>query len=274
MRIWLALLITAISLAAGRAYGMPDRISRIWELAQQGMAEKLPPLDELKNKCGADAVCAAQHIIAAEPRARLQRVPAPDTDRIRLQKRTRSVTLAEWRAGRRHIRLSHFGRNVRAELRDALLPVAVKAGVPEVVLDLRCNSGGNVERMLSAAGLFTGPVEQALILKMPGRASQPMHITSDSPPIFSGRLTVRIGPDTASSGEALAALLKKFANARLVGASTQGKSYSQQVIPVSQRWHLLFPLANLRVPGIDWQNGLAPDVPRSKAEAACPPGGA
>lgn len=270
MRIWSALLITAISLAAGRAaYGMPDRIGRIWELAQQGMAEKLPPLEELKNKCGADAVCAAQRIIDAEPRARLQRVPAPDTDRIRLQKRTSSVTHAEWRAGRRHIRLNYFGRNVREELRHALLPVAIKAGVPEVVLDLRCNGGGDVERMLSAAGLFTGPVEQALIAKADG-ASRPLPITSDTPPIFSGRLTVRIGPDTASSGEALAALLKKFANARLIGTRTQGKSYSQQVIPVSQRWHLLFPQANLRVPGIDWQNGLVPDVPRSEAEAACP----
>lgn len=274
MRIWLAPLIIATSLVTGQAHAMPDRIGRIWQLAQRGMAENLPPLEELKNRCGADAVCAAQRIIEVEPRAWLQRVPAPDTNRIRLQKRTPSITLAGWRAGRRYIRLNYFGRTVQAELREALLPVAVKGGVPEVVLDLRCNSGGDVERMLAAAGLFTGPIAHALILKTTDSASRSLPITSDRSPVFSGRLTVRIGPGTASSGEALAAVLKKFANARLVGSRTRGKSYSQQVIPVSQRWHLLYPQANLRVPGIDWQNGLVPDVPRGETESACPDNGA
>lgn len=70
---------------------------------------------------------------------------------------------------------------------------------------------------------------------------------------------VLVGPGTASSAEVLAALLQRYADARLAGSQTAGKDYLTRVIAVDHDWRLLVPAERIEVPGVTLTGGLQPD---------------
>lgn len=264
MRIWWALPIIATSLCSALASEQPGSIERIWRAAKTGMAENLPSLSYLRTLCGTDPLCAARQIAGREPDAHLQHAAAPDSKRIRLLDHTQSVSRIDRTDHDLRIGLDHFGRKAEQDLRNIL---ARAPNVRRLELDLRCNRGGDFYRMLTIAGMFTGPVPHAMRLVTDERTVS-LDITAERPLAFQGSLTVLIGPETASSAEALAALLQRHARAKLLGARTYGKDYTQHVIPVTNEWNLLFPAARMIVPGMDWRNGLIPDI--ANREGQCP----
>ena len=210
----------------------------------------------LRQACGEDLVCAAGVIADSDGRARLEPARHPDSDTIRWAKTRPSVfDLGLAPDGRRRIALDRFGRKVEAELRGILVPDG-----DGLILDLRANRGGDFERMLRVAGQFTGPIHQALFLverddsralDLPDRGAAPIN----------GPLTILVGPETASSGEVLAALLRRYAGARVLGARTAGKDYLLRIVPLDQDWRLLVPGETIEVPGERLRGGLEPDGP-------------
>jgi carboxyl-terminal processing protease len=183
----------------------------------------------------------------------LQRVPAPDTDTIRWVVSQRSVAhTADLGDGGRLVRLDRFGRKVGHELDAAL------AGARALVLDLRWNRGGSLDRMLRVAARFIGPVADAVRL-VDGDAVRRMPIPAAQDAVWRGPLTVLVGPETTSSGEVLAALLRRFAGATVLGERTFGKDYVLRVEPRGQGWRALVPDGRLLVPGEVLAGGLLPD---------------
>ena len=85
-------------------------------------------------------------------------------------------------------------------------------------------------------------------------------------------ITVLVGRQTASSGEILAALLRRHAGAELVGERTAGKDYLTRVVPLDQDWRLLLPAERIEVPGESLSGGLQPDraLPQAFAGEARP----
>ena len=71
-------------------------------------------------------------------------------------------------------------------------------------------------------------------------------------------LPVLVGPGTASSAEVLAALLQRYAGARLAGSRTAGKNHLTRVIAVDHDWRLLVPAERIAVPGVELTGGLQP----------------
>jgi hypothetical protein len=185
----------------------------------------------------------------------LQRVPAPDTDTIRWVTSARSVErAADLGEGERLVRLDRFGRKVEHELTAAL------ERAQGVVLDLRSNRGGSLARMLRIAARFTGPVSDAMRLI---RADDVRRFSIPAPEgaVWRGRITVLVGADTISSGEVLAALLRRYAGATVLGERTFGKDYALRVEPVGQEWRALIPDGRLEVPGEALAGGMLPDGP-------------
>jgi hypothetical protein len=212
-------------------------------------------LDALRARCGSDGACLAAGIARDLPAgSRLQPVPPPDTDRIRWAATARSLGRIAPLGDGRLVELRRFGRRLLQEL-----PAALPARGP-LWLDLRANGGGDLVRMLAAAGWLTGPVPGALELAQAG-ARRWLDIPGPPGRRFAGRLVVLVGPATASSAEALAALLRRHAGARILGDRTAGKTWLDEIRPLGQGWRVLVPGASLRVPGVDWQGGLAPDGP-------------
>jgi C-terminal processing protease CtpA/Prc len=185
----------------------------------------------------------------------LQRVPAPDTDTIRWVTSARSVGRAvDLADGERLVRLDRFGRKVEHELSAAL------ERAQGLVLDLRSNRGGSLTRMLRVAARFTGPVADAVRL-VRGDEIRLMPIPTPQSTLWRGRITVLVGADTTSSGEVLAALLRRHAGASVLGERTFGKDYALRVEPIGQAWRAQIPDGRLEVPGEILAGGVLPDGP-------------
>ena len=128
------------------------------------------------------------------------------------------------------------------------------------MLDLRHNQGGVLGRMLRIAARFTGPVPDAVRLV---RADQVrvLAIPDAAGAIWRGQITVLVGADTISSGEVLAALLRRHAGASVLGERTWGKDYVLRVEAIEPDWRALIPDGQIEVPGEVLAGGLLPDGP-------------
>ena len=188
----------------------------------------------------------------------------PDTDTIRRAYTAPSVSAVEWRSdGALVVALDRFGRSADREIADAVVAHA-PAAPARLVLDLRANAGGDFDRMRRVASLFIGP--KAGAIRLLGRDGA-TDVTLPPPlrAIGEFEIDVLIGPGTASSAEVLAALLRRHAGARLVGAPTLGKDWLTRLVPVDHDWRLAIPAERIEVPGEALAQGLVPDI-----EAALP----
>lgn len=217
---------------------------------------------EIERRCPpADTRCAARLIAERLPAARLVPVNHPDTDTIRRAYTAPSVAAVEWQDDAvLTVELTRFGRTADREVADAVAPYANGAPL-RLVLDLRSNRGGDFDRMRRVASLFTGPREGAIRLIGLGGARDvalppPLRVLA----LAGAPLDVLIGPETASSAEVLAALLRRHAGARLVGGRTRGKDRLTRLIPVDHDWRLAIPAERIEVPGEALAHGLVPDV--------------
>jgi len=195
----------------------------------------------------------------------LQRVPGPNTDTIRWVTSLRSVErTANLDEIVRLVRLDRFGRKVDHELSAAL------RWARGLVLDLRGNRGGSLSRMLRVAARFTGPVPDALRLVRAEDVSL-LPIPTPEGALWRRPITVLVGPDTMSSGEVLAALLRRYADATVLGERTFGKDYALRVEPIAPGWRALTPDGRLEVSGEILAGGLLPDGPIPAGLAASLP---
>ena len=203
--------------------------------------------------------CAAQLIADNLPAARLVRVNHPDTDTIRRAHTVPSVSAVERRSdGTPVVVLDRFGRTADREIADALVDQAA-APPARLVLDLRGNRGGDFDRMRRVASLFTGPRDDAIrLIGRDGTAG--VALPRPLRTIGEFEIDVLIGPGTASSAEVLAALLRRHAGARLIGAPTLGKDWLTRLVPVDHDWRLAIPAERIEVPGETLAQGLVPDV--------------
>jgi hypothetical protein len=185
----------------------------------------------------------------------LQRVRHPTSDEIRWASTEGSVVrITDLGAGPRLIRLDRFGRKADHELRAAL------RGADALVLDLRHNHGGVLRRMLRIASRFTGAVPDAVRLVKADQVRS-LAIPPPSGAVWRGAITVLVGANTISSGEVLAALLRRHAGATVLGERTWGKDYVLRVEPVDPHWRALVPDGWIVVPGEPLVGGLVPDGP-------------
>jgi C-terminal processing protease CtpA/Prc len=185
----------------------------------------------------------------------LERVRHPTSDQIRWASTESSIErTADLDANRRLVRLDRFGRKVDYELSAAL------GGVDALVLDLRHNHGGVLRRMLRVAARFTGPVPDAVRLVKADEV-RAMAIPAPEGPVWRGPITVLVGAGTISSGEVLAALLRRHAGARVLGERTWGKDYVLRIEAVDHDWRVLIPDGQIEVPGEILTGGLLPDGP-------------
>ena len=215
---------------------------------------------EIERHCPANGTrCAAQLIVDRLPAARLVRVNHPDTDTIRRAHTVPSVSVVKRRGdGALVLVLDRFGRTADREIADAIAAVG-PAERPRVVLDLRGNGGGDFDRMRRIASLFTGPREGAV--RLLGRdGATDLALPAPLRAIGAFEIDVLIGPATASSAEVLAALLRRYAGARLIGAPTLGKDWLTRLVPVDHDWRLAVPAERIEVPGETLAQGLVPDI--------------
>ena len=224
---------------------------------------KLALIDAVKvsKACNGDRLCAARLIVETlGPPAQLEAVTHPDTDSIR--RVTSQSSISDFRAigpSTYIMNLDRFGRKLTEEIQAHFKSTS---GITHLILDLRKNQGGDFDRMRRAAALLTGPVERAIELN-----GNPVDIPPPTRQLAIPRLTVLIGPRTASSAEILTVLLRKYADAGIFGTRSVGKDYLYRMVPVTQDWRLLLPAEQIVVPGETLTGGVRPDGPTPKTLA-------
>lgn len=212
----------------------------------------------LKRACDQDALCAARFI-----RDRIGEgaaiVPAEPT--AAKSGWTKSAPL-------HHVSVGADGRMIIVPRRfdDRAIIAAVerarKSGeaFSTLVIDLRkLDKSGSTDDMRRTAALFTGMQDRAFQLTYAtGRA---VDWTVPKPPVKLDGFRIEVWTDAEidADAEAFAALLRKYANARVFGDVSRAKGYLKTTVPVTHGWALEMPTGRISVPGVDLTDGLLVD---------------
>ncbi len=153
------------------------------------------------------------------------------------------------------IRIHFFGEGTAQQLRALI----AQLGNPEaIVLDLRDNEGGVLSEMVAVAGLFLE--EGSLVVQRSTADGRTMASTTESPPIFGGRLGVVVNGGTRGLAEAFVASLQDHQRAIVVGTNTAGQATLPSFYPLGTDLVLELQDQFLRSPvGRDWsRRGIEP----------------
>ncbi len=232
----------------------PNSASRILQeaITVSGLKEDLAK--HIGKQCEYEEICVARKI--AEVLGEYSNVIAVNSrsiDERRLAKINPSIKNIYTQHGSiKTIQLDRFGRKAEWEVAKAL------KGFKTVIIDLRENVGGDLSRMIRVAALFIGPKKNAFIIK-----SHNYNESIDIPtPIYyldNQEIILIISRKTASSAELFSILLRRYAQAKLVGEKTQGKNELLKVVPVNNRFRISLPAGEFLIFGEDISDGVLPD---------------
>jgi len=125
-----------------------------------------------------------------------------------------------------YIKINRFSEATTEEFIDAVSGLK-KRGMKALVLDLRQNPGGYLERAAEIADEFIGG--DSLIVYTQGRASERTPYNAGRPGLFeTGRLAVLVDEGSASAAEVLAAAVQDLDRGIVVGRRTFGKGLVQE----------------------------------------------
>lgn len=131
-----------------------------------------------------------------------------------------------------YVRLATFTSHASDELEEAVESL-LQRGATSLVLDLRGNTGGLFEEGVKSAGLFLSRgLVVASLAGRGGAAPQPHSSRRSRWPSLP--LTVLVDGNTASAAEVMAAALRDYNRALLVGTTTYGKGVVQRVVTLSK----------------------------------------
>lgn len=219
-------------------------LSRAIEAARASALIPSKIIEQAETDCST-AFCFAETLARRLPDlVRLEPVIHPHTDSIRWTKTSPSLLISNAASGvtALKLKLTHFGRKAVTEFQDAL----VSTSRPMVEIDLRGNEGGDFERMLEIAGLFTGPVKNAVKIDYPDhQETRSIH----GPAVRDWQVSrVEIDNQTASAALLLARLLETHAGAKLAGPPTMEKPvFLKRRITISHDWRFILPIAEIQV---------------------------
>ena len=131
------------------------------------------------------------------------------------------VAVHSLRPGLAYLRVYEFGRGAGAELRKQLRELSAQHRVDAAILDLRGNPGGLLLEATDVLGIFLPP---GTLAGRHVRRGQPESLlkTAGTPVLLHAPLAVLIDGTSASSSELVAAALKNYGRATLVGEKTAG----------------------------------------------------
>ncbi|MCR5084972.1 MAG: PDZ domain-containing protein [Succinivibrionaceae bacterium] len=159
-----------------------------------------------------------------------------------------------------NVRIYRFSPGVAKRLEGRFQVLGLKPG-QRIFIDLRGNTGGNLEEGARCAGLFLPRGEILYRLKTRDGIKE-VRNERDGP--MQGHPLIILTDDlTASASELMIAALRAAGRAGAYGSATAGKGYVQDVFNLPDGAVIKFTTAEMLPPGSDegWQGkGLQPDV--------------
>ena len=160
-----------------------------------------------------------------------------------------------------YLRLGSLSTENLAQLDAALKDFAGKK-TDAVVVDLRATPDSSDFPMAAQfAGRFV-PNGTALFSLARPADKQEKIFTSSGSPGFQGTVAVLVDGDTAGAAEVIAAVLRRYAKAMIVGTNTSGRAVEFALLPLGGGHNLRYAAAEARVAGLPsiYPRGIEPDL--------------
>ncbi|HAR79295.1 MAG TPA: tail-specific protease [Succinivibrionaceae bacterium] len=191
-------------------------------------------------------------------------------EKVRLQEREAKAEIKTADDGSKIgvLSIKSFYSNLSQDIARELTKLESDKSVKAVVIDLRNNGGGLLPEAVNSTGLFinAGPV---VVVRDP-LGNQLVQRSQDEKMKYKGPLVVLINGLSASSSEIMAAALRDYGRALLVGSNTFGKGTVQQSRPLARPYDFIeqelgtinYTIAKFyRINGGSTQlKGVAPDI--------------
>jgi len=163
--------------------------------------------------------------------------------------------------------LRGFAESTPAQVKAALERMQ-KAGVKTLVVDLRGNEGGLLEKAIDVAKLMLPPGRT--VAKLVERGGKERALVADGTPVLPVPTVVLTCERTASSAELLAAALREQLKAPIIGSRTRGKWSVQVIHELPNKYVMKYTVAHFKdASGKGWEGeGLAPDIEVPMSDAA------
>ncbi|MDP2691044.1 MAG: S41 family peptidase [bacterium] len=127
------------------------------------------------------------------------------------------------------VTLSTFTETIGVEF-EALLSQILDAGVDKMVLDLRFNGGGYLEGSINVLSSFIEDGQPVVYIR--DQESEIARNAEGRSKHFDGTVVVLVNESSASASEIVAAALKEYGIATVIGDTTFGKGTVQEVFPL------------------------------------------
>lgn len=133
--------------------------------------------------------------------------------------------------------------------------------VKSLILDLRATPPGDFDMAATVLKRFC-PKGKMLFTVKKLSAKQERIVTSDVDPVYHGFIVVLADKDTGGAGEVIAAVLRNYTNAMVVGTNTAGQSAEFADMPLSAGKILRVAVSEVVPPGnvTIFSKGVKPDI--------------
>ena len=199
-----------------------------------------------------------------EVRLLIQRESWPEPKEIKLKRAVIKIPTLKWEIKEDDIaliKIYQFNQIVDSEFEKASLKI-LKSNVKRIILDLRNNPGGYLDKAVEIAGWFL-PKGEVVVWQDMGEGKERKPYKSKGPSSFASYpLVVLINQGTASGAEILAGALRDQRGVKLVGENSFGKGSVQERLDLSDGSSLKITIAKWLTPKGESINkkGLSPDI--------------
>ncbi len=128
-----------------------------------------------------------------------------------------------------YLSISEFDNNTGKDFKEAVEKLTEK-GATQFIFDVRNNTGGSLTTVVEVLDYL---LPEGTLVTLKDKAGQENVYSSDKK-AFGKKFTVLINESTYSGGELFAAAIRDYKAAKLIGKTTYGKGYAQEVIPLSE----------------------------------------
>ncbi|MGZ8938265.1 MAG: S41 family peptidase [Limisphaerales bacterium] len=160
-----------------------------------------------------------------------------------------------------YVRITQFGENTTAELRNALKKLD-KAGMQGLVIDLRNNPGGLLDQAVKVCDIFL-PDNQLIVSTegRDGRSKGDEYKATGKDEYPDLRITVLVNKWSASASEIVSGCLQDVKRAYVIGEQTFGKGSVQSIMPLNDGSALRLTTAKYYTPShkVIHERGITPD---------------
>ena len=160
-----------------------------------------------------------------------------------------------------YIKLYHFSEKIDQDFKEIATEI-LKTPAEKIILDLRGNPGGYLERAQDIAGWFLEKGQVVVIEDFGGKIEQEVYKAKGNSKFSDYPLVILINQGSASASEILASALRDNRGIKMIGETSFGKGSVQKLEQLTDGSSLKITIANWLTPNEELitDKGLEPDI--------------